>query len=220
VVLAMGGCNALPVPHTGPHSHDKHVVVPEMPPPNKVEKVPARPAERKHPVWIGGQWTWTGQAWTWKDGSWEEEREDEEWVPPVTVCVSESKTESKTECKCTPESKPAEGKTAETAESKADCHLVHYPGRWSEKSLVVPYGPPPGKVEIIPDRPAEMKHPVWIDGQWLWTGRRWTWKDGGWEEERWRSYYAPPKTVRTFDGTLRHYPGIWKKEAPPEAPGP
>jgi hypothetical protein len=87
-----------------------------------------------------------------------------------------------------------------------------------EQRELVPYPPPPGKVEIILDRPPTLKHPVWVDGQWLWMGRRWTWKDGGWEENREGEYYAPPKTARIWDGTLVHYPGLWKKDASASSP--
>jgi hypothetical protein len=57
-----------------------------------------------------------------------------------------------------------------------------------------------------------MKHPVWIDGEWEWTGRRWTWKDHGWTEEMPGMVYAPPLTRRTQDGRIEHFPGTWRSE--------
>lgn len=193
VVLALAGCNTLPVPRMGSHGTDTQSVdVTEMPPPAKVEEPTERPPDMKQPVWIAGQWMWTGHDWTWKDGRWEEDKEGEVYAPPKTMRAPDGK-------------------------------LVHYPGTWTERSVTVPYPPPPGKVEIILDRPRNLKHPVWVDGQWLWMGRRWTWKDGGWEENREGEYYAPPKTARIWDGTLVHYPGLWKKDASassPAAPSP
>ena len=78
----------------------------------------------------------------------------------------------------------------------------------------VPFPPPPGRVEIVPP-PADMKKPVWIDGEWLWAGRRWVWQDGRWQETPSEdSYFAPPATVRLSDGNLAHFKGTWKKGAP------
>ena len=50
----------------------------------------------------------------------------------------------------------------------------------------VPFPPPPGRLERVPDRPKERS--VWVDGSWEWTGSRWRWKDGGW-------FAAPPPGV-------------------------
>jgi hypothetical protein len=85
-----------------------------------------------------------------------------------------------------------------------------------ETPVDVPTPPPPGKVEIVPKRPPELKHPVWIDGEWEWTGRRWVWKDHGWQEEPPGEAYAPPLTMRRPppEGTLVHLPGTWKKDTP------
>jgi hypothetical protein len=75
--------------------------------------------------------------------------------------------------------------------------------------LPVPGPPEPGRVEIIPPRPPGLQHPVWIDGQWVWTGRRWQWKEGGWEEQLPGRYYAPPIYVRLDDGSMFYVPGAW-----------
>ena len=92
-----------------------------------------------------------------------------------------------------------------------------------ETPQVVPSMPPPGKVEIVPPRPATLKHPVWIDGEWEWTGRRWTWKEPGkdpgkapgWVDAPPDAAYALPLTLRLPDGRLVHFPGGWKKDKPP-----
>jgi hypothetical protein len=81
--------------------------------------------------------------------------------------------------------------------------------------------PPPGKVEVVPPRPKDLKHPVWIDGEWEWSGRRWTWKEHGWQELPSGESYALPTTRRLADGRLGHYPGAWKSDAAkPDAPKP
>ena len=88
-----------------------------------------------------------------------------------------------------------------------------------EQPAIVPFPPPPGKVEVIPPRPPALRDPVWIDGEWDWTGRRWQWKDGAWSDQAPDAYYAPPTTLRASDGTLEYLPGVWKKKAAP-APAP
>jgi hypothetical protein len=80
----------------------------------------------------------------------------------------------------------------------------------SEEPVIVPYPPPPARVEVVPSPPPEMKSPVWTDGEWRWTGRRWVWQPGHWELPIANGYYAPPTTVRLADGTLYYYPGDWK----------
>ncbi len=74
--------------------------------------------------------------------------------------------------------------------------------------------PPPGNVEIVPPRPKEFKRPVWIDGEWQWTGRRWVWKDHGWQDAPPDQFYEAPVTRRLVDGRLVHFPGLWKKNEP------
>jgi hypothetical protein len=85
-----------------------------------------------------------------------------------------------------------------------------------EVGQVVPTPPPPGQVEIIPQRPAGLKHPVWLDGEWEWSGRRWVWKEHGWQEEPPGEVYALPVTRRQpqSDGKLVHLPGTWRKDGP------
>jgi len=79
-----------------------------------------------------------------------------------------------------------------------------------EEPVTVPYPPPPARVEIIPSPPAELKKPVWIDGEWQWRSRRWVWQAGKWEVPVAGGYYAPAATVRLADGTLVFYKGTWK----------
>jgi hypothetical protein len=91
--------------------------------------------------------------------------------------------------------------------------------RQGEQPTVVSSMPPPGKVEIVPPHPPELKRPVWIDGEWEWSaGRRWVWKEHGWEENHPGEVYELPVTKRLPDGKLVHFPGRWKR--PDSAPAP
>jgi hypothetical protein len=83
-----------------------------------------------------------------------------------------------------------------------------------DKPVLVTTLPPPGKVEIVGKPDEKLKSPVWLDGEWDWTGRRWEWKEGRWEEPMPDGYYAPPRTVRDKDGSLAYYKGVWKKGKP------
>jgi hypothetical protein len=81
-------------------------------------------------------------------------------------------------------------------------------------AVIVPYPPPPARVEILQPSPPELKNPVWIDGEWQWRGRRWDWLPGRWEEPYPGAYYAPATTVRRADGALVWFAGVW--HFPPE----
>ena len=72
----------------------------------------------------------------------------------------------------------------------------------------VPFPPPPARVEFVPDQPnAEC---VWIDGEWEWTGRVWTWKRGRWVEPIPNATFSPWTTVRGADGMLYLAGGTWR----------
>jgi hypothetical protein len=72
----------------------------------------------------------------------------------------------------------------------------------------VPYPPPPARVEFIPDRPDD--DAVWIDGEWTWRGRRYTWKPGRWVRPLPNAAFAPWTTVRDAMGTLYLATGTWR----------
>ncbi|WP_437905787.1 YXWGXW repeat-containing protein [Sorangium sp. So ce327] len=77
----------------------------------------------------------------------------------------------------------------------------------SETMVVVPYPPPPARVEII--SPSERPGDVWIDGEWQWRSRRWAWQQGRWEPVPPGAYFAPATTVRRADGSLVWFAGVW-----------
>ena len=78
-----------------------------------------------------------------------------------------------------------------------------------DEPTVVPYPPPPARVEVVPPPPPALKGAVWIDGEWQWKGRRWVWQRGQWEVPYPGAYYAPSATVRLSDGTLAWFGGAW-----------
>jgi hypothetical protein len=91
-------------------------------------------------------------------------------------------------------------------------------------AVEVPYPPPPGRVEFIPEKPRSGT--VWIDGEWSWTGSRWSWTYGRWVVPPEDATFSQWRTVRSSDGTLLFSPGMWRNtkgveinEPPPLAMG-
>jgi hypothetical protein len=68
-------------------------------------------------------------------------------------------------------------------------------------------GPPPGRVETLPPRPAGAD--VWIDGEWLHRHGRWYWLLGRWTKAPAGATYRPWVVVRSVDGTAFYAPGVW-----------
>lgn len=83
---------------------------------------------------------------------------------------------------------------------------AHGPG---DASWVVPFPPPPARVEILRDAALDGSK-VWVDGQWVWETNRWVWRPGSFQLPQPGAVYAPPETVRLADGTLIHRPGVWR----------
>ena len=80
--------------------------------------------------------------------------------------------------------------------------------------VLVPYPFPPARVDVVSDPPAELKSPVWVDGQWLWRGRRWVWESGDWVELKPGDVYAKPIVVRRSDGQLVWFAGTFRRDTP------
>lgn len=72
---------------------------------------------------------------------------------------------------------------------------------------LVPYPPPPARVEMIPAQPDA--DAVWMDGTWIWTGARYEWSPGRWQRPTPGAYHAPASTVRRRNGKLVYFPGVW-----------
>lgn len=79
--------------------------------------------------------------------------------------------------------------------------------------VVVPFPPPPARVDVVPDPPSELKTPVWVDGQWLWRGRRWVWEGGEWVDLVPGQVYAKPIVVRRSDGQLVWFEGTFRRDS-------
>lgn len=84
----------------------------------------------------------------------------------------------------------------------------------------VPSLPPPGRVEIVPERPEGGA--VWVDGQWLGVQRgRWVWQTGGWVNAPAGATFSPWTTTRRDDGRIFFAAPAWRAkdggavEAPP-----
>lgn len=75
------------------------------------------------------------------------------------------------------------------------------------EGMCVPYPPPAAKVEELPPQPNGDS--VWVDGEWEWQTRRYTWKPGGWIVPPPRSFYARSKLERMPNGALAFFPGHW-----------
>jgi hypothetical protein len=84
----------------------------------------------------------------------------------------------------------------------------------------VDYPPPPARVEMVPKQPSD--DAVWVMGEWLWQGRRWSWRAGMWVVSPKNAVYARRVLVRRGDGKLFYAPGSWRDThgaamaAPPE----
>jgi hypothetical protein len=82
----------------------------------------------------------------------------------------------------------------------------------------VDYPPPPARVEFLPSQPAS--DTVWIKGEWLWSGRRWSWRPGMWVVPIQGAGYARRALVRRADGKLFFAPGTWRDRQGRELPAP
>jgi hypothetical protein len=68
--------------------------------------------------------------------------------------------------------------------------------------------PPPGRIEVVPNRPSHAA--VWVDGEWTWRRQRWAWTPGGWVEPPPGAGFAPWAFVRGPDGRLWVAAGTWR----------
>lgn len=89
-----------------------------------------------------------------------------------------------------------------------------YTSHVGEDAVVVPYPPPAARAERVDKPPTTMKNPIWIDGQWLWRGRRWIWDAGGYHDALPDEAYAPPTLLRISSGELVWYEGHWETSPP------
>jgi hypothetical protein len=81
--------------------------------------------------------------------------------------------------------------------------------------IVVPYPPPPARVDVVPYPPTDFERPAWIDGQWIWRGRRWVWEEGRWVDLDPQQVYAKPMIVRRSDGEIVWFAGTLRTQSSP-----
>ena len=88
--------------------------------------------------------------------------------------------------------------------------LAHPPYSSQPQSALAEVGAPlpPGRVEVVPDRPRSGT--VWIDGEWLWRRGRWAWRPGRWVEPPPGATFSPAEFVRGEDGRLWYASGTWR----------
>jgi hypothetical protein len=83
---------------------------------------------------------------------------------------------------------------------------------------LVQFPPPPARVELIPDRPRAGA--VWIDGEWIWGGRRWGWQPGRWVMPIPGVGFARWCAARQADGSLFVAKGAFRNARGEEVPSP
>jgi hypothetical protein len=83
----------------------------------------------------------------------------------------------------------------------------------------VPYPPPAALAETVPREP-ERDGAVWIDGEWVFQGRRFVWQRGGWVYPPPGARFAPWRAVYQRDGRLMLAPGTWYDAAGNALPRP
>jgi len=86
-----------------------------------------------------------------------------------------------------------------------------HPGYVSQATsalTAIEVGPPPGRVETIPPRPADAD--AWVDGEWILRHGRWYWLLGRWVRVPKGARYAPWVLVRASDGTPFYAPSTWR----------
>jgi hypothetical protein len=81
----------------------------------------------------------------------------------------------------------------------------------------VAFPPPPPRVEPIPKQP---EGAVWLDGEWTWSGTRWSWYPGRWVMAPPGLTYSPWTWVRATNGTLYFAKGTWRDARGNEALAP
>lgn len=91
----------------------------------------------------------------------------------------------------------------------------------SQKAIIVQQAPPPVQLECVPPQPREGC--VWVDGSWVWAGRRWEWLPGAWLVPPAGCYHAHAYSQwldagATRDGSngdrLFYFPAAWYPTQP------
>lgn len=88
-----------------------------------------------------------------------------------------------------------------------------------QEFVEVAYPPPPAQVEEIPNGLRD-ESCAWVDGHYMWEGRRWEWQPGRWVHPPAGCYYAGPIVAWARGGEERLYftPPRWYRENAVELP--
>jgi len=68
--------------------------------------------------------------------------------------------------------------------------------------------PPPARPETIPEQPSD--DAVWLDGEWIPSGRRWSYRPGRWVVPPAGAVYCPWTITRGEEGVLYHASGTFR----------
>jgi hypothetical protein len=98
--------------------------------------------------------------------------------------------------------------TAAAVACRGSLPTPRYVGQPSSALVLVPYPPPPARVEVLPAKPHD--EAVWLDGEWNWDGRRWIWKLGRWVIPPADAAFSPWTSVRNRTGMLYFATGVWR----------
>lgn len=79
----------------------------------------------------------------------------------------------------------------------------------NDRPLLVPFPPPPVRVDVVGPPPSNAKELVWVDGQWTWSVTRWTWRRGYWAEQKPDEHWAPPVFYRNSAEELLWFEGTF-----------
>jgi hypothetical protein len=79
-----------------------------------------------------------------------------------------------------------------------------------ERGVEVPFPPPPGRAEVVPE--AAKPEEVWVDGQWDWDGEAWQWTPGRWRVPPANAYFTPWSAERHRDGKLFFVSAAWRTQ--------
>jgi hypothetical protein len=72
----------------------------------------------------------------------------------------------------------------------------------------VPYPPPAALAETVPE-PPDRDGAVWVDGEWVFHGKSFVWRRGGWVVPPPASRFAPWRAWYRRDGRLMLASGTW-----------
>jgi YXWGXW repeat-containing protein len=81
--------------------------------------------------------------------------------------------------------------------ASASLFTLPQPASAAEYEMIVPRGPPPPRVEVVPQAPGPYERFEWVPGHWAWGGRGWIWAPGHYiARPHVRAHWVPDEWVR------------------------